>query len=98
VDLQNEGFDRIFVGLFTPGVVATEFGLNAVGGGPDSRTLPGAQPVEEVADVIVSMIEHPNLAVDVYSRPVYKNMVGGYYSAEDVRNIETKPPFATIAK
>src|SRR5205085_12518120 len=34
----------IHVTVVLPGVVATEFGLNAVGGGVDNRTLPGAQP------------------------------------------------------
>jgi hypothetical protein len=97
VDLQNEGFERIFIALFTPGVVATDFGVNAVGGGPDNRTLPGAQPVEEVVDVIIGMVDHPSAAVDVYSRPTYKGLVGGYYSADDVRNIEVKPPFAAPA-
>ena len=41
VDLQTEGFNEIQVSLFSPGVVATDFGLNAVGGGPDNRQMPG---------------------------------------------------------
>lgn len=41
VDLHTEGFDNIQVSLFSPGVVATDFGLNAVGGGPDNRKMPG---------------------------------------------------------
>ena len=50
-----------------PGVVATEFGVNALGGGPDSRTLPGAQPVDEVARVIADgLLEGP---LDLYTRP-----------------------------
>ena len=40
-DLHNEGFNDIQVSLFSPGVVATDFGLNAVGGGYDSRMMPG---------------------------------------------------------
>lgn len=41
VDLHNEGFNDIQVSLFSPGVVATDFGLNAVGGGPDNKLMPG---------------------------------------------------------
>lgn len=70
VDLKNEGFDKIHVSLFSPGVVATEFGNNSVGGGPDSRAIPGAQSVEEVASEIVNLIINP--AADVYSRPAYQ--------------------------
>ncbi len=58
---------EIRVVLVLPGVVATDFGANALGGGPDSRTLPGAQPVEEVARVIADGIERG--AADVYTRP-----------------------------
>ncbi len=35
--------------MVLPGVVATEFGNNALHGGPDSKAMPGAQPVDEVA-------------------------------------------------
>lgn len=35
-----------------PGVVATDFGLNARNGGPDSRSFPNAQPVEDVARIM----------------------------------------------
>lgn len=97
VDLQNEGYEKIYVALFSPGVVATEFGLNSVGGGPDSRTLPGAQPVEEVVEIIAKMIEHPEASVDVYSRKAYHTAVTAYYGAEDVRLIESKAPWASPA-
>ena len=43
--------------IVSPGVVRTEFGLNARHGGPDSRTLPNSQSAEEVAAVIASVIE-----------------------------------------
>lgn len=95
VDLQNEGYKNIHIALFTPGVVATEFGLHSIGGGPDNRTLPGAQPVEEVVDLLIGMVEHPEASVDVYSRPVYHTAVAAYYSAEDVRVIESKAPWAS---
>jgi NAD(P)-dependent dehydrogenase (short-subunit alcohol dehydrogenase family) len=53
--------------LVFPGVVATDFGKNALHGGPDSRTLPGAQPVDEVARAIADAIRGGPL--DVYTRP-----------------------------
>ncbi len=50
-----------------PGVVATEFGVNARGGGPDSRAMPGAQDVGEVARVVADgILSGP---VDLYTRP-----------------------------
>ena len=72
----------IHVTTFVPGVVSTEFGLHALGGGVDSRQLPGAQPVEEVADLLVDVIERPR--PDVYSRPQYRQQVTAYYSSEDL--------------
>lgn len=70
VDLQNEGFKNIQVSLFSPGVVATDFGLNAVNGGPDNRAIPGAQPVEEVSAAISRLLVTKE--ADVYSRASYK--------------------------
>ena len=70
---------KIRVVLVLPGVVATEFGKNAIGGGPDSRTLPGAQSVEEVARVIAhGLFSGP---LDVYTRsegiePVLQHLRG----------------------
>lgn len=60
-------FPGIRVVLVLPGVVATEFGNNALGGGPDSRSLPGAQPVEEVARIIADGLFTGPL--DLYTRP-----------------------------
>jgi NAD(P)-dependent dehydrogenase (short-subunit alcohol dehydrogenase family) len=57
----------IRVVLVLPGVVATDFGLNALGGGSDSRSLPGAQPVEEVARVIADGMATGR--GDLYTRP-----------------------------
>jgi NAD(P)-dependent dehydrogenase (short-subunit alcohol dehydrogenase family) len=56
----------IRVVLVFPGVVATDFGNNALFGGPDSRTLPGAQPAGEVARAIADAIRGGPL--DVYTR------------------------------
>ncbi|MFT3696600.1 MAG: SDR family oxidoreductase [Kofleriaceae bacterium] len=74
-----------------PGVVATEFGNNALHGGADSRNLPGAQPVGEVATVIADVIEKP--VAECYTRPQMRDMAAAYFSAEDVGALEGKPPF-----
>ena len=69
----------IQVSLVSPGVVRTEFGVNAVHGGPDSRVLPNSQSAEEVADVIAGVIE--SRRPDVYTRPGARQMVLGYLGA-----------------
>jgi NAD(P)-dependent dehydrogenase (short-subunit alcohol dehydrogenase family) len=91
IDLRDE-FPEITVSTVFPGVVATDFGKNALGGGPDSRKIPNAQPVEEVGKVIANLIEHPR--AEVYTRPMYHDMVKQYFTADDVSEIEAKPPFA----
>ncbi|MBK8719414.1 MAG: SDR family NAD(P)-dependent oxidoreductase [Deltaproteobacteria bacterium] len=69
-----------------PGVVATEFGNNALHGGPDSRHLPNAQSVDEVAGVIADALERPQ--ADVYTRPGARQMVVDYYAAPDMEIAE----------
>lgn len=69
----------VTVTLVLPGVVATGFGSNALGGGPDSRTMPGAQPVDEVARVIADVIESPKR--EVYTHPDYPARVDGYFAS-----------------
>jgi len=81
MELRAE-FPDLHVSTVLPGVVATDFGLNALGGGHDSRKLPFAQPVEEVADLIVDVIDHPR--ADVYSRPGLRDQVVAYFGAEDM--------------
>jgi short-subunit dehydrogenase len=68
----------IQISLVSPGVVATDFGLNAVHGGVDSRAIPGGQSAEEVADVIASVIE--SRQADVYTRPGAREMIAKYYA------------------
>ena len=67
----------IMVSLVMPGIVATEFGNNALGGGPDSRVLPGAQSVEDATKVIVDVIEHPR--PEAYTNPATQAEVERYY-------------------
>ncbi len=84
-------YPEIHVSSVHPGIVATEFGLNALNGGIDSRKMPGAQPAAEVAEVIASVIEHPR--ADVYTRPGAQQMVSAYFGAQDMGLAELQPPF-----
>jgi NAD(P)-dependent dehydrogenase (short-subunit alcohol dehydrogenase family) len=68
-----KAYPGIRVLLVLPGVVATDFGLNALGGGPDSRALPGAQPVEEVARLVADGMRTGR--GDLYTRPQGLGMV-----------------------
>jgi NAD(P)-dependent dehydrogenase (short-subunit alcohol dehydrogenase family) len=90
MELRDQ-YPDILVSCVHAGVVATDFGLNALHGGPDSRSLPNAQSVEEVAQVIADLIESPK--ADVYTRPGAQQIVSAYYSAEDMGEAERKPPF-----
>lgn len=78
----RERYPGIHVTTFLPGVVATGFGVNALGGGVDSRKIPGAQSVEETAAVLLEVMERPR--PEVYSRPEYRQQVIAYYSSEDL--------------
>jgi len=84
----HAAFPEIHVSTVHPGIVATDFGLNSLHGGMDSRKLPNAQPREEVAEVIASIIESPR--ADVYTRPGAKEMIVGYYAADDMAAVEAK--------
>ena len=65
-DELRDSHPGIAVSLVSPGVVATDFGLNAMHGGPDSRTLRGAQDVESVGEVMAWVVE--TRRPDVYTR------------------------------
>src|SRR5262249_28590309 len=80
----------ITVTLVSPGVVATDFGLNALHGGADSRTFPNAQPVDEVAAAVLDAIAHKR--IDVYTLPGAAGMVRGYF--DDIEAHEKSSPFA----
>jgi short-subunit dehydrogenase len=70
---------EIQVSLVSPGIVRTEFGLNARHGGPDSRHLPESQSAEEVAIVIADVVR--TRQPDVYTRAGSKAMVVNYFGA-----------------
>jgi short-subunit dehydrogenase len=65
--------------IVSPGVVRTDFGLNARHGGPDSRTLPNSQGAEEVAVVIAEAIE--SRVPDAYTPKGARARVVEYYSS-----------------
>ena len=62
-----EKYPQIRVVLVLPGVVATDFGNSALGGGPDSRRIPGGQSAEDVARIIADGLFAGPL--DLYTRP-----------------------------
>jgi NADP-dependent 3-hydroxy acid dehydrogenase YdfG len=65
--------------IVSPGVVRTDFGLNARHGGPDSRSFPESQSAEEVALVIVDVME--SREPDVYTRKGAHDRIAGYYAS-----------------
>jgi short-subunit dehydrogenase len=79
----QEAHPGIQFSLVSPGVVYTDFGRNALHGGPDSRQLPNGQSVEDVAAVIADLIE--SRRPDVYTRSGARDRVIEYYAglAED---------------
>jgi NADP-dependent 3-hydroxy acid dehydrogenase YdfG len=78
-DELAETHPGIKVSLVSPGVVRTDFGLNALHGGPDSRQLPYSQSAEEVAEVIAGVVE--SQAPDVYTRRGAHERIVEYYSS-----------------
>jgi NAD(P)-dependent dehydrogenase (short-subunit alcohol dehydrogenase family) len=64
--------------LVSPGVVWTNFGLNALHGGPDSRQFPDGQSADDVAEVIAGVVD--SREPDVYTRAGLRERVVSYYS------------------
>ena len=77
-DEIRQSTPAIEVTLVSPGVVRTDFGLNALHGGMDSRQLPESQSAEEVAAVIVWAIRTGR--PDVYTRVGAKQRVIDYFT------------------
>ncbi len=88
-DELRESHPGIVVSLVSPPVVATEFGSNALYGGPDSRSLPFPQDVAEVGEVIAWVIEQKK--IDVYTRPGSKARV-----TEFLEKLGEDPPVSVI--
>ncbi|HET7505869.1 MAG TPA: SDR family NAD(P)-dependent oxidoreductase [Kofleriaceae bacterium] len=89
-------YPAIHVSTVMPGVVATDFGSNALHGGPDSRVLPQAQPVGEVAAAIADLIERPR--AELYTRPELAQLAARYFTADDVAAVEAGPPFTAMPR
>lgn len=90
VELKQE-IPAVQISTVLPGVVATDFGTNALHGGMDSKKFPGAQSAEEVAALIADLIERPR--AELYTRPEMRDFAGTYNGAEDVTALEAGPPF-----
>eukprot|EP00455_Lapot_gusevi_P051542 TRINITY_DN7716_c0_g1_i1.p1 TRINITY_DN7716_c0_g1~~TRINITY_DN7716_c0_g1_i1.p1 ORF type:complete len:108 (+),score=25.98 TRINITY_DN7716_c0_g1_i1:431-754(+) len=69
-----QDFPEILFQNFSPGVVATEFGSKASDGAFDNRKYPGAQDVEDCANVLIeeSIV---GKKIEVYSRKAYHELV-----------------------
>jgi short-subunit dehydrogenase len=86
VELRARNPD-IHVTLVMPGMVATDFALNARNAPANSSVAAGpqVQTIEEVADVIASVIDEP--VAEVYTNPASAAMARRYF--EDVRAFES---------
>jgi len=87
MDLRTT-YPDIHMSLVMPGMVATEFGRNAIGSSPDTPIYSGpqVQSVETVADIDARTIEHP--VAEVYTNPASVEMVRRYFT--DVDAFETQ--------
>jgi len=87
VDLRAH-HPSIHVTLVMPGMVATEFGRNAIGSPPDTPVYSGphVQSVETVADIVARTIDHP--VAEVYTNPASADMARRYFA--DVDAFETQ--------
>jgi len=80
----------LVVTLVSPGVVATEFGTNALHGGMDSRAFPGAQSADDAAAAVIDAIRTGK--IDVYTQATGAATVQSYYA--DIEAHERTSPFA----
>jgi NADP-dependent 3-hydroxy acid dehydrogenase YdfG len=65
--------------IVSPGVVHTDFGLNAIGDGPDSRLIADAQQPDEVAEVLWGVIL--SRKPDVYTKKGSRDRVAKFYAS-----------------
>jgi short-subunit dehydrogenase len=78
----------IHVTLVMPGMVATDFAKNAIGAPPGTTVYSGShvQTVEQVADVVAAVVEHP--VAEVYTNPASAEMARRYFA--DVQAFEAQ--------
>jgi short-subunit dehydrogenase len=78
MDLRAE-YPNIHVSLVLPGVVSTDFAMNALHAPANVTPFPMAQTPEEVATAIVDLIDHPR--AEIYTNPtVQSEQVKLYYN------------------
>ncbi len=79
VDLR-EKYPDIHVTLVMPGMVATEFGRNALGSPADTPIYSGpyVQKVEDVANIIAGAIDNP--VPELYTNPASAGMAQRYFA------------------
>jgi short-subunit dehydrogenase len=92
MDLRDQ-YPDIHVSLVMPGIVATDFHQNAIGGTPQYRPgIPsggsGPQTADEVASVMVELIENPKS--EVYTNPASADIARRY--REDTEAFERNLP------
>ncbi len=92
MDLRD-AYPDIHVSLVMPGVVATDFHQNAIGGTPGHRSGSpaggaAAQSAEEVAEAIAALIEHPK--AEIYTNPASVEIARRY--REDIEAFERNLP------
>jgi short-subunit dehydrogenase len=77
---------NIRVTLIMPGMVATDFALNALNAPPDASVYAGShvQTVQQVADIVAQAIDTP--VAEVYTNPASAEMARRYF--EDVGAFE----------
>jgi NAD(P)-dependent dehydrogenase (short-subunit alcohol dehydrogenase family) len=82
MDLRRQGVKNVHISVVMPGLVATEFALNAAhSGGPSPRppaNMPQPQSVEDVVEVMARLIDEPR--AELFTNPAAKAAVERYVS------------------
>ena len=86
---------NVHVTLVMPGMVATEFARNALGAPPGTGIYSGShvQTVEQVADIIANVIDHP--VAEVYTNPSSDDMARKYFADVGAFEAQSGNPWAS---
>lgn len=80
MDLKRQGVNNVYVSVVMPGIVPTDFAVNAkYTKGPLAKLPPGAiqpQSVEQVVDVMARLIDEPR--AEVFTNPAAAEVVQRY--------------------